>query len=165
MTHVPKTREAYQAAILEQVARLMSCVLCGQSECREAEALARQIHSDVREFFDVARWKPTPVYEGVRAHVPLHERVTLLIRHHDGQDGHTILRGQVTEIGPLGHGQDGAAFGFVPHRHRKTRRLYYRPEVPGASLKVYRGLVGETAVGRLRPLFENEARPRHDKAG
>ncbi|AFZ69777.1 hypothetical protein [Deinococcus peraridilitoris] len=154
MTHYPKTREEYKAAILEQVTRLMGHVLADDpGEHSQAEYIAKQIHYDVRELFNKERWKPTPILDGIRARVPLNERVTLLIHRHDERNGRTFEQGIITAIHSAQSHRDGAAFDFVPRGCRKPRRYYYHAN-QGSCLKVFRGYVSEEAAATVTPLLE-----------
>jgi hypothetical protein len=151
----PKTRSEYRARIMQDVCRLVSMVEADHNEHSSAEALARGLHYDVREFFDADRWRPTPVFDGICAHVPQGQPLTLCFQAYEGEEGRHVLQGRVTVIRPPGRPQDGAEFELVPRGCRKARRWWYRAGV-GASVAVYAGFIEAAQRDRVQPLYHHE---------
>lgn len=154
----PQTRDEYRARILHDIFRLVQCIEADQGDHGSAEHLARGIHSNVREYFNRERWKPTPVHEGIRARVPLGSPLPLLIQHHGGEDGRRTVQGRLQAIHHPPRPYDGAEFEIVPRGCRKPRRYWYRAGA-GAALTVYPGWIEGRELERTRPLYEHEAVP------
>ncbi|GMA17025.1 hypothetical protein GCM10025871_33560 [Deinococcus metallilatus] len=154
----PQTRDEYRARIMEDLFRLVQHIEADDNEHSRAEALARGLHYDVREFFNRARWKPTPVYDGLRARVPLGSPLTLLIQFHGGEDGRRTVQGRVQAIHHPGSSNDGAEFLIVPKGCRSPRRYWYRVGVESA-LTVYPGWIAGQALERTRPLYDHAVTP------
>lgn len=154
----PTTRSEYRAQIMQDVCRLVGMIEADHNEHGRAEALARGLHYSVREFFETDRWRPTPVYQGICAHVPQGQPITLCLQYHDGPDGRRVIQGRITAIRPPGRPQDGAEFELVPRGCRKARRWWYRAGV-GASLAVHPGFVEAALREQVQPLYHHETRP------
>ena len=154
----PQTRQEYRARIVQDIFKLVQQIEADYDEHGSAERLARGLHSDVREYFNAERWKPTPVYDGLRDRVTLGTPLSLLIVHHGGQGGRQFVQGRVTAL----HGQarpfDGAQFEVVPRGCRNPRRYSYRAGV-GASITVYPGCVPEMRLEQVCPLYHHAAAP------
>lgn len=155
----PQTRDEYRTAIMETIFRLVGLIEADHNEHGSAEHLARGLHYDVREYFNEGRWRPTPVYDGICARVPLASPLTLLIQSHDGENGRRTIQGKVQAIHHPGRPSDGAEFLIVPRGCRNARRYWYRVGV-GAALTVYPGWVEGQQLGRTRPLYDHAAVPR-----
>jgi len=159
MTQLPQTRDEYRARLMHDIFRLVQHIEADDNEHSSAESLARGIGYDVREYFNVQRWKPSPVHEGICARVPLEQPLTLLMQFHDGENGRRILQGRIQVIRHPGRPHDGAEFEIIPRGCRKARRYWYRAG-PGAALTVYPGWLEGRELERRRPLYEHEAAPR-----
>lgn len=151
------SREDYRKRILHDIFKLVQMVEADDDQW--AESVARAIHYDVREYFNQNRWRPTPVYDGIRALLPLEEPLTLLIYHHrEGANGRKFIQGRITKIDPVYSPDDGARLEFIPRGCRNPRTIGYRAG-SAASLTVWRGLVPEAALARVQPLYHHETLP------
>lgn len=154
----PQTRDEYRAQIMQDVCKLISLVESDWNEHQTAEALARGLHYDVREYFNMDRWKPTPVYAGICTRVPTDQPLTLFIHHHDGVNGRQIVQGRITAIKSPYRPNDGAEFEIVPRGCRKVRKYFYWPGV-GASLSVCAGWVEAAQPEGAGALYHHEMLP------
>lgn len=161
----PQTRDEYRARIMQDIFKLVQYIESDLSEHSSAEALARGLHYDVREYFNAQRWKPTPVYDGLRGRVTLETPLSLLIVHHDGQNGRQFVQGRVTALHSQHRPFDGAQFEIVPKGCRNPRHYSYRAGA-GAAITIYAGHVAETRLEAVRPLYHHAALPpiRYDQA-
>lgn len=151
------SREDYRKRILYAVFKLVQMVEADDDQW--AESLARGIHYDVREYFNQSRWKPTPVYDGIKALLPLDEPLTLLVYHHrEGANGRQFVQGRIFKLNPTYSPYDGARLEIIPRSCRNPRIFDYRAGLT-ASLTVWRGHVPEGALERTPPLYHHETLP------
>ncbi|MFC5849629.1 hypothetical protein [Deinococcus petrolearius] len=154
----PQTRDEYRARIMADIFKLVQHIESDFNEYSTAETLARGLHFDVREYFNAERWKPTPVYDGLRDRVTLGTPLSLLIVHHGGHNGRQFVQGRIIDLHSQARPFDGAQFEIVPKGCRNPRRYSYRAGV-GASITVYPGHVPETWLEQVRPLYHHAAEP------
>jgi len=157
----PKTRDEYRDAIVFDLGRLMQAVLVDDPTLCRAEFTARSLHQNVREYFCAERWKPTPVFEGVQARVPLGERLSIFVQYHDfDNQGQDRVQGVITRFGGPSTGSDGVVIHYVPARCRNERTINFTVR-PGTRLCIYAGYVTGEDARTLKPLYEYEQpRPR-----
>ncbi|MDP9766110.1 hypothetical protein [Deinococcus enclensis] len=153
----PQTRDEYRAAILFQIYQLVQAVEADNpGEHHTAQWTARNLHNDVREYFNAERWKPRPVYDGIRALVPLDTPLTLLIVHHQehANGNQRFVQGRVDAISTVYQPSDGATFSVIPRGCRKPCQYAYWARA-GASLTIWPGWVPETRLKEVTPLYEH----------
>lgn len=156
MTRYPETRDECRASILAKVYQLVQAVESDINEHGNAEFVARQLEYDVREYFKLDRWKPTPINDGLKARVPLNQPVTLEIIHHrESADGRRLVQGTLTEIGNQYRPADGARFMIIPRRCRNPRTHWYRASA-GTAIRIWRGYVEEGQLDSTPTLYELE---------
>lgn len=160
----PTTRDEYRQRLMHDIFRLVQMIEADDNFHCGAEALARGVHFDVREYFHAQRWQPIPVYEGIQAHVPLNEPLTLLMVHYAGEGGRRFIQGKIVNIQSPPRPGDGAGFEIVPKDCRLPRRFHYRVGEE-AALTVWRGFVSESLMPGT-PLYHHETLPpiRYDAA-
>jgi hypothetical protein len=154
----PQTRQEYRASIMQDIYQLVQQIETDRDEHGQAESLARGLHYSVREYFNAERWKPTPIFDGLRDRVTLGTPLSLLIVHHDGHNGRQFVQGRVTALHSQHRPFDGAQFEIVPRGCRNPRRYSYRAGA-GAFITAFPGYVPETRLEQVRPLYHHAASP------
>lgn len=160
----PTTCDEYRQRLMHDIFKLVQMIEADDDAHCGAEALARGVHFDVREYFYAQRWQPTPIHEGIQARVPLNEPLPLLMVHHTGEGGRHFIQGKIVNIQAPPRPGDGAGFEIVPKGCRLPRRFQYRVG-GGAALTVWRGFVSDSALPGT-PLYHHETLPpiRYDAA-
>lgn len=159
MSKYPQTREEYRAAIMFQIYQLVQAVEADDpGEYNNTQWVARNLHNDVREYFNADRWRPRPIYDGIRARVPLETPLSLLITYHreHDHDNARFVQGRLVEISPVYQPRDGATFKIIPKGCRNPRTYSYHAGW-GASLTIWPGHVPQTGKAGVKPLYDHEA--------
>ena len=153
-----QTREDLKAEIMRQLCELAGAVEADCSEHHHAEWTAQSLHYSVREYFRPERWRPCPVFEGLRTHLPLNEALTLRFETCPQPHGLRWERGRLLELRAPYPPDDGGYFQFLRQRCRNHVTLSYHAR-PGARLTVWRGSLSEAQARWAAPIYDHQAAP------
>lgn len=156
--HDREKREDYRQGVLFHVGVIVQSVMAD-----DAEALGRLLthanclRDDLRGFFDQERWRPKPLLDGAKRHIPLGQPLTFDVRYHEVHNHNTdLLYGVVESIeGPRYSQGDHLHLTYIPARCRKPRHLSYHDQA-GARLRVYQGYQSAGELKNAKPIFEHE---------